>query len=228
MAAKDVKFGREAREGILRGVDILANAVKVTLGPKGRDHVEAGAVRQVHVDDRDAEIVFQLIEREHGLGVGGKKLGELRDVDRILRVEPLVRPRVRPQPIGQCSRVPAIASYRAIDKSTLEITTRAPDATLPYQLAWIGISSPAQWEKLGRNWQEFAKTPSGTGPWRLTGFTPRELVLIGRPGPSPGPTAAATRTTAGHRGRRRRATGGRRSTSPGSTPPTTSPGNSSW
>ena len=36
MAAKDVKFGREAREGILRGVDTLANAVKVTLGPKGR------------------------------------------------------------------------------------------------------------------------------------------------------------------------------------------------
>ena len=39
MAAKDVKFSREAREGILRGVDILANAVKVTLGPKGRNVV---------------------------------------------------------------------------------------------------------------------------------------------------------------------------------------------
>jgi len=39
MAAKDVKFGREAREGILRGVDILANAVKITLGPKGRNVV---------------------------------------------------------------------------------------------------------------------------------------------------------------------------------------------
>ena len=36
MAAKDVKFGRDARERILRGVDILADAVKVTLGPKGR------------------------------------------------------------------------------------------------------------------------------------------------------------------------------------------------
>jgi chaperonin GroEL len=36
MAAKDVKFSREARESITRGVDILANAVKVTLGPKGR------------------------------------------------------------------------------------------------------------------------------------------------------------------------------------------------
>jgi len=37
MAAKDVKFGRDARERILRGVDILADAVKVTLGPKGRN-----------------------------------------------------------------------------------------------------------------------------------------------------------------------------------------------
>src|ERR1700716_1200776 len=39
MAAKDVKFGQDAREKMLRGVDILANAVKVTLGPKGRNVV---------------------------------------------------------------------------------------------------------------------------------------------------------------------------------------------
>ena len=39
MSAKDVKFGRDARERILRGVDILADAVKVTLGPKGRNVV---------------------------------------------------------------------------------------------------------------------------------------------------------------------------------------------
>ena len=39
MSAKDVKFSREAREGIARGVDILANAVRVTLGPKGRNVV---------------------------------------------------------------------------------------------------------------------------------------------------------------------------------------------
>ena len=39
MAAKDVKFGADAREKMLRGVDILANAVKVTLGPKGRNVV---------------------------------------------------------------------------------------------------------------------------------------------------------------------------------------------
>src|SRR5438270_699039 len=39
MTAKDVKFGVEARDKMLRGVDILANAVRVTLGPKGRNVV---------------------------------------------------------------------------------------------------------------------------------------------------------------------------------------------
>jgi chaperonin GroEL len=39
MAAKDVRFSADAREKMLRGVDILANAVKVTLGPKGRNVV---------------------------------------------------------------------------------------------------------------------------------------------------------------------------------------------
>ena len=39
MAAKEVKFGATAREKMLRGVDILADAVKVTLGPKGRNVV---------------------------------------------------------------------------------------------------------------------------------------------------------------------------------------------
>jgi chaperonin GroEL len=39
MAAKEVRFSRDARERILAGVDILANAVKVTLGPKGRNVV---------------------------------------------------------------------------------------------------------------------------------------------------------------------------------------------
>ena len=39
MAAKDVRFSQDAREKMLRGVDILANAVKVTLGPKGRNVV---------------------------------------------------------------------------------------------------------------------------------------------------------------------------------------------
>ena len=39
MAAKDVKFGDDARQKMLAGVNVLADAVKVTLGPKGRNVV---------------------------------------------------------------------------------------------------------------------------------------------------------------------------------------------
>ncbi|MBI1868580.1 MAG: hypothetical protein HYS06_09855, partial [Methylocystis sp.] len=39
MAAKDVRFSTDARDRIMRGVDILNNAVKITLGPKGRNVV---------------------------------------------------------------------------------------------------------------------------------------------------------------------------------------------
>jgi ABC-type transport system substrate-binding protein len=70
------------------------------------------------------------------------------------------------------SRVPAVKSYKAIDDQTVEILTKAPDAFLPYQIGWVMMSSPAQWEKAGRDWNEFAKTPSGTGPWKLSAFVP--------------------------------------------------------
>ena len=39
MAAKEVKFSLDAREKMLHGIDVLANAVRVTLGPKGRNVV---------------------------------------------------------------------------------------------------------------------------------------------------------------------------------------------
>jgi chaperonin GroEL len=39
MAAMEVKFSVDARDKMLRGIDILANAVRVTLGPKGRNVV---------------------------------------------------------------------------------------------------------------------------------------------------------------------------------------------
>src|SRR6476646_3684106 len=39
MVAKDVKFSTDARDKMLHGVDVLANAVRVTLGPKGRNVV---------------------------------------------------------------------------------------------------------------------------------------------------------------------------------------------
>lgn len=73
------------------------------------------------------------------------------------------------------SRIPAVASYRVIDPLTVEIVTKSPDATLPYQLSWVLMSSPANWEAQGKSWEAVAQKPSGTGPWKMeSGFTPRE------------------------------------------------------
>jgi len=76
------------------------------------------------------------------------------------------------------SRIPAVASYEAVDDLTLVITTKAPDATLPYQLAWIVMSSKANWEALDKDWEKVAASPSGTGPWKLTEFVPRERAVL--------------------------------------------------
>jgi ABC-type transport system substrate-binding protein len=94
------------------------------------------------------------------------------NLDKIIKKD---SPQFDPRQSGQgLTRIPAVAAYRAIDKLTVEITTKAPDATLPYQIAWIMMSSPAQWEKVGKSWDAFARTPSGTGPWKLDKFVPRE------------------------------------------------------
>jgi len=71
-------------------------------------------------------------------------------------------------------RIPSIASYKKIDDYTVEITTKDVDALFPYQLPWFLIGSPAQWEKVGRDWNKFASTPSGTGPFKLDKLVPRE------------------------------------------------------
>ncbi|MBY0318300.1 MAG: ABC transporter substrate-binding protein [Reyranella sp.] len=70
--------------------------------------------------------------------------------------------------------VGGIASWRKLDDSTIEITTKVVDAVLPYSLASVFMSSPAQYEKVGRDWAKFAEQPSGTGPWKLESFKPRE------------------------------------------------------
>src|SRR5579859_4648310 len=63
MAAKEVKFSSDAREKMLRGVDVLANAVKVTLGPKGRNVVIEKAFG-APVITKDGVTVAKAIELE--------------------------------------------------------------------------------------------------------------------------------------------------------------------
>ena len=70
------------------------------------------------------------------------------------------------------SRIPAVATTRH-STTTRSNPTKSPDSFLPYQISWVMISSPAQWEKVGKDWNKFAQTPSGTGPWKLISFVPQ-------------------------------------------------------
>jgi peptide/nickel transport system substrate-binding protein len=77
-------------------------------------------------------------------------------------------------------RLPSVASWRKLDATTVEVATKAVDSFFPYQMPWFLISSPAQYERLGRNWDRFAQEPSGTGPFRLARLVPRERAELVR------------------------------------------------
>ncbi|AVO46826.1 ABC transporter substrate-binding protein [Phreatobacter cathodiphilus] len=78
------------------------------------------------------------------------------------------------------ARLPSVASWRKVDAMAVEITTKTVDSFFPYQMLWFLISSPAQFEKVGRDWQKFALQPSGTGPFRLGRLQPREFAELVR------------------------------------------------
>ena len=71
-------------------------------------------------------------------------------------------------------RLPSVASYKKLADMTVEVKTKVVDALFPYQMLWFLISSPAQWEKLGKDWNKVASEPSGTGPFKLARLVPRE------------------------------------------------------
>ncbi|MEI7871216.1 MAG: ABC transporter substrate-binding protein [Alphaproteobacteria bacterium] len=71
-------------------------------------------------------------------------------------------------------RLPSVASYKKIDEMTVEVKTKVVDALFPYQMLWFLVCSPAQWEKMGKDWNKVASEPSGTGPFKLARLVPRE------------------------------------------------------
>src|SRR6201985_1576783 len=78
------------------------------------------------------------------------------------------------------TRLPSVASYAKIDDSTVEITTKTVDSFFPYQMLWFLVSSPAQYEKVGKHWDKVASDPSGTGPFKLTKLVQHELAELSK------------------------------------------------
>jgi len=90
-------------------------------------------------------------------------------------------PAIRQAPERAGEDPPALGrELRQVDDSTIEITTKTIDSFFPYQMLWFLVSSPAQYEKLGKDWDKFASQPSGTGPFKLTKLVPRELAELSK------------------------------------------------
>lgn len=79
------------------------------------------------------------------------------------------------------ARIPVMGSYRKIDDHTVSMTTTQPASYFPYMAVYILFTSPASFEKAGKDWGKVAMLPAaGTGPFRITGVVPRERVELAR------------------------------------------------
>lgn len=79
------------------------------------------------------------------------------------------------------ARVPVMGSYKKIDDFTVAITTTKPASYFPYMAVYLLFTSPASFEKAGRDWAKVATLPAaGTGPFRITKVVPRQEADLAR------------------------------------------------
>ena len=113
------------------------------------------------------------------------------NVEKVLKQDAL---HFDPSQVGvTASRMPNLRSARKIDDMTVELTTASPDALLPINLTNLFMASPAHWKKLydavpanvtdpkeraKQAWDAFARNASGTGPWKMDRFVPRERLEL--------------------------------------------------
>ncbi|NRP18357.1 60 kDa chaperonin 5 [Ensifer adhaerens] len=160
MAAKEVKFHLDARERMLRGVDVLANAVKVTLGPKGRNVVidkSFGAPRIT----KDGVSVAKEIELEDKFeNMGAQMLREVASKTNDLAGDGTTTATVLAQAIVK-EGAKAVASGMnpmdlkrgidlAVDAIVKELKTKARKISNNSEIAQVGTISANGDEEIGR------------------------------------------------------------------------------
>ncbi|NTJ66565.1 chaperonin GroEL [Agrobacterium rhizogenes] len=160
MAAKEVKFHNDARERMLRGVDVLANAVKVTLGPKGRNVVidkSFGAPRIT----KDGVSVAKEIELEDKFeNMGAQMLREVASKTNDLAGDGTTTATVLAQAIVK-EGAKAVASGMnpmdlkrgidiAVDAVVKELKTNARKITSNSEIAQVGTVSANGDEEIGK------------------------------------------------------------------------------
>ena len=160
MAAKEVKFSSEAREKMLRGVDTLANAVKVTLGPKGRNVViekSFGAPRitkdgvtvakEIELEDKfenmGAQMVREVASKTNDLAGGGTTTATVLAQAIVKEGSKAVAAGMNPMDLKRGIDL-------AVDAVVADLKTRARKVTRNDEIAQVGTISANGDTEIGR------------------------------------------------------------------------------
>jgi chaperonin GroEL len=160
MAAKDVKFSGDARERLLRGVDILADAVKVTLGPKGRNVVIEKSFGAPRIT-KDGVTVAKEIELEDRFeNLGAQLLREVASKTNDLAGDGTTTATVLAQAIVREGAKAVAANFNPLDlkrgidlavaAAVKDITERARKVTASDAIAQVGTISANGDTEIGR------------------------------------------------------------------------------
>ncbi|MDE1907717.1 MAG: chaperonin GroEL, partial [Rhodospirillales bacterium] len=151
MAAKDVRFGSDARDRMLRGVDTLANAVKVTLGPKGRNVVIEKSFGAPRITKDGVTVAKEIELSDKFENLGAQLIREVASKTNDLAGDGTTTATVLAQAIVR-EGVKAVAAglnpmdlRRGIDKAVTavveELKTRTKKITTPAETAQVGTIS---------------------------------------------------------------------------------------
>ena len=151
MAAKDVRFGPDARDRILRGVDILANAVKITLGPKGRNVVLEKSYGAPRITKDGVTVAKEIELSDKFENLGAQLIREVASKTATLAGDGTTTATVLAQAIVR-EGVKAVAAglnpmdlRRGIDKAVIavvdELKKRTKKITTPAETAQVGTIS---------------------------------------------------------------------------------------
>jgi chaperonin GroEL len=151
MAAKDVRFGPDARDRILRGVDILANAVKITLGPKGRNVVLEKSYGAPRITKDGVTVAKEIELSDRFENLGAQLIREVASKTATLAGDGTTTATVLAQSIVR-EGVKAVAAglnpmdlRRGIDKAVVavveELKKRTKKITTPSETAQVGTIS---------------------------------------------------------------------------------------
>jgi chaperonin GroEL len=151
MAAKDVRFGPDARDRMLRGVDTLANAVKVTLGPKGRNVVIEKSFGAPRITKDGVTVAKEIELSDKFENLGAQLIREVASKTNDLAGDGTTTATVLAQAIVR-EGVKAVAAglnpmdlRRGIDKAVVavveELKKRTKKITTPSETAQVGTIS---------------------------------------------------------------------------------------